>query len=84
MSEHIRAADHAMGLELQLEELVEQRRRALTQGRTDDASAISLEITELQNELATTAEEAVAKPGPADLGPVIHGATELRSEREPS
>jgi hypothetical protein len=83
MSEHTQAADHAMGLELQLEELVEQRRRAVTQGRSDDASALSLEIAELQNELAATAEAAVAEPDPADRSPVIHGATELPSHGEP-
>lgn len=61
-----RAADHAMGLELQLEELTEQRRRAEVQGRLDDAARLDTEITALHSELARTAEwAAAAVPPPA-------------------
>jgi hypothetical protein len=59
-----RAADHAMGLELQLEELNEQRRRAVVQGRGEDASRLDGEITALQAELAVTAEAATGGPEP--------------------
>ncbi len=57
-----RAADHAMGLELQLEELAEQRARAEVQGRSAEAARLSAEIAALQLELARTAEEAVGSP----------------------
>ncbi len=52
-----RLADHEMGLELQIVELVEQRTRAEVQGRTDDARRIQDEIDALQLELARTAED---------------------------
>lgn len=51
-----RLADHEMGLELQLVELVEQRRRAEVQGRVDDVAAIQGDIDAVQLELAATAE----------------------------
>ncbi|MGH9094948.1 MAG: hypothetical protein ACRDXE_07295 [Acidimicrobiales bacterium] len=65
-----RDADHALGLELQIEELVEQKTRAEVQGRDDDAEAIEPEISELQEELAETAERS-AGDGPPDT-PIIH------------
>lgn len=52
-----RLADHEMGLELQIVELVEQRTRAEVQGRTDDARRIQAEIDALQAEMARTAEQ---------------------------
>ncbi|MBW3668172.1 MAG: hypothetical protein KY443_03065 [Actinobacteria bacterium] len=51
-----RLADHEMGLELQIVELVEQRTRAEVQGRTEDAARIQAEIEALQVEMASTAE----------------------------
>ncbi len=57
-----READHALGLELQLEELVEQRERARVQGRREDLPAIDREIAQLQQELADTAEAATSSP----------------------
>jgi hypothetical protein len=57
-----RLADHEMGLELQIVELVEQRERAVVQGRTDDAAAIQRDIDVLQLELATIAER-IAQTG---------------------
>jgi hypothetical protein len=61
-----RAADHAVGLELQIEELVEQRERARVQDRLDDAAAIDREIAALQAELAEHVERATASaPGAA-------------------
>ena len=51
-----RLADHEMGLELQLVELEEQRRRAEVQGRADDAIGLQHEIDAVQLELAATAE----------------------------
>lgn len=57
-----RLADHEMGLELQIVELVEQRQRASVQGRTEDAADIQREIDVLQLELATIAER-IAQTG---------------------
>jgi len=51
------AAEHAMGIELQLEELVERRQRALVQGRSDAVARFDREIALLQDELATLGEE---------------------------
>lgn len=51
-----RLADHAMGIELQLEELTEQRLRATVQGRTADARQLDGEIRTLHTELAATVE----------------------------
>jgi hypothetical protein len=48
--------DHAVGVELQLVELVEQHERAVVQGQEDDAHRLQAEIDILQNELARTAE----------------------------
>ena len=48
--------DHAVGVELQLTELVEKRERALVQGRTETAEELTREIEVLQAELASTAE----------------------------
>jgi hypothetical protein len=39
-----RPADHAMGLELQLDELIEQRERARVQGRPAEAARLEGEI----------------------------------------
>lgn len=49
--------DHAVGLELQLIELVERRERALVQERQGDADRIQAEIDRIQEELARTADE---------------------------
>jgi hypothetical protein len=71
-----RPADHAMGLELQLEELREQQQRARVQGRQSDAQRLQTEIDVLQSELAATAEmlseaDAVVEP------PHLHAAGKL-------
>jgi hypothetical protein len=72
-------ADHAMGLELQLEELIEQQRRAVVQGRSADADRLAAEIAALQQELAAAAERA-AEPGrPPDPGPSLRDAEDLSS-----
>ena len=44
--------DHALGLELQLIELVEQQERARVQKRPDAVAAIQADIDALQKELA--------------------------------
>jgi DNA-binding protein H-NS len=51
-----RAEDHALGLELQLIELVEQQTRARLQHREADVNAAQQEIDALQEELARTEE----------------------------
>lgn len=55
-----RIEDHAVGVELQLTELVEARERALVQGRLERAAELTPEIEALQSELAATAERLVA------------------------
>jgi len=50
--------DHAMGLELQLVEVVEQVKRAAVQERWDDLRALRAEEARLEAELASTAEAA--------------------------
>lgn len=82
MSE-FRAADHAMGLELQIEELTEQQRRAVVQGRTDEADRLTAEVEALQAELVATAER-VAEEGPGpEEAPELHDAEELSIEGDP-
>ena len=51
-----RLEDHAVGLELQIVELEERRKRAEAQGQPQDVARFQLEIDELQVELANTAE----------------------------
>ncbi len=71
-----RPADHAMGLELQLEELREQQQRARVQGRMADVQRMQSEIEALQAELAATAEMLSAD----DTGvepPQLHDAGKL-------
>ena len=53
------AANHALGLELQIEELVEQRERARVQQRPDDEARLTEQISALQAELADAAERAL-------------------------
>lgn len=53
------AANHALGLELQIEELVEQRERARVQHRPDDEAHLTEQISALQAELGDAAERAL-------------------------
>jgi hypothetical protein len=64
-----RLEDHAVGVELQLTELVEQRERAVVQGDAPRADALQTEIEGLQAELASTAEQIA---GESWDEPVIH------------
>jgi hypothetical protein len=52
-----RLEDHAVGVELQIVELVEQQERAVVQGRHEDAARIQAEISVLREEMARTAEK---------------------------
>ena len=52
-----RRGDKALGLELQIVELVEQRERAVVQGRDHDAATLQPEIDRLQAELASLATQ---------------------------
>ena len=60
--------DHAIGVELQITELVEQRERALVQGDAERAAGFEAEIEALQQELMETSEQ-IAEPGyaPAEI-----------------
>ena len=69
-----RIADHAVGLELELGELVEQRERAVVQGRDTDAARLQRSIEQVQVELAQTAE-ALAEEPPV---PEVHGAVSAK------
>lgn len=72
--------DHAVGIELQLNELVEERERARVQGRTARAEELTIEIEALQSELAATAElvatEHFAPPDIAEEETVPEGGAE--------
>ena len=54
-----RLEDHAVGVELQIVELVEQRERARVQGDSAGVQTAQDEIDALQAELATTAEQII-------------------------
>jgi N-formylglutamate amidohydrolase len=63
-----RLEDHALGIELQLAELVEQAERARVQGDDAAAAVIQAEMMKLQEELAETAEKvATEEPAEVDL-----------------
>jgi DNA-binding protein H-NS len=70
-----RLADHAVGLELQLAELVEQRERAVVQDRPADAARLQQLIDAVQAELAQTAEQLAQSAAP----PLVHDATPAAS-----
>lgn len=53
-----RVADHLVGVELQIVELVERRERALIQHQPEEAARYQREIDALQTELASTADSA--------------------------
>jgi hypothetical protein len=53
-----RLGDHALGLELQLEDVVVRLERARRHGWADEVHALELDVTALQLELADTAEQA--------------------------
>ncbi len=57
-----RLEDHAVGIELQIVELVERMERARVQGETDEADRLRREIDGLQVELARTAEKITGEP----------------------
>ncbi|MBW3537397.1 MAG: hypothetical protein KY395_06480 [Actinobacteria bacterium] len=62
-----RLEDHALGIELQLAELVDQADRARVQGLDDEAKAIQAEIDRLQQELAETAEKVAEATPPVEV-----------------
>jgi hypothetical protein len=79
MSQDARPSDHAMGLELQIEELVERRQRALVQGRSADAERLGVEIAALQEDLAATADRLAEEGEDERPGPELHDAEHLAS-----
>ena len=62
-----RLADHAVGLELELTELVEQRERARVQHQPADVDRLQREIDGVQLELAATADALAARPKPVEV-----------------
>jgi hypothetical protein len=63
--------DHAVGVELQLEELIVRLDRARQEGWPDEVHALELEVAATQLELADVAEEAT-EPRYAPV--LLHGA----------
>jgi hypothetical protein len=72
-----------MGLELQLEELIEQRERASVQRRSEDTERLALEIATLQTELADTAERAALEDPQPETPPELHNAEQLNIDEAP-
>ncbi len=72
-----------MGLELQLEELIEQRARAIVQERTEDAKRLEVEVSAVQAELAATAERVAQDDPRPEPGPKLHNAEELGVDESP-
>lgn len=68
-----RLEDHALGIELQLAELVDQAERARIQGLHEEVASIQAEITKLQEELADTAEQVSESAAPAEVDASIAG-----------
>lgn len=56
-----RLEDHAVGVELQITELVEKIQRARVQGRLERVAQLQPELDALQDELAATAEKIAAE-----------------------
>jgi len=56
-----RLEDHAVGVELQIGELVERLERAEVQGRLDQVPELQAEIERLQDDLARTADTIAAE-----------------------
>jgi hypothetical protein len=56
-----RLEDHAVGVELQLTELTEERERARVQGRHERVVELDAEIAALQDDLADTADRIVSE-----------------------
>ncbi len=72
-----------MGLELQIEELIEQRERALVQGRDEDGRRLGAEVEALQAELAATAERLATEAPRPEHGPELHDAEALNIDTDP-
>jgi peptidoglycan hydrolase CwlO-like protein len=65
-----RLEDHAVGVELQITELVEQIERARVQGRPERVAQLQPELEALQDELAATADHIVDEHyGHAEIHP---------------
>jgi hypothetical protein len=56
-----RLEDHAIGVELQIGELVERLERAEVQGQLDQVVSLQVEIERLQDDLARTADTIAAE-----------------------
>jgi len=56
-----RLEDHAIGVELQITELVERIERARVQGRLDRVRELQPQLESLQDDLARTAESMAAE-----------------------
>jgi hypothetical protein len=67
-----RLEDHAVGVELQITELVEKIERARVQGRHERVAELQPELDALQDELAETAEHLLDEHyGHAEIHPPV-------------
>jgi hypothetical protein len=74
-----RLEDHLVGLELQLVELVENKQRAVVQGRTADAEDLERQIAGLQLELAAAAEQISEEESDPVPRPLLFAPKAVRS-----
>ncbi len=75
-----RLEDHAVGVELQIVELVEQQERAIVQQRHEDAARIQSEIDALREEMARTAEVIARSDAEAPEFTSVEGADQAAQE----
>ena len=77
-----RLENHAVGIELQIVELVEQRERAAVQERYEDVARIQREIDALQQEMTLTAEVIAGGEVDADVDERLPDLPERSDEDE--
>jgi DNA-binding protein H-NS len=75
-----RLENHAVGIELQIVELVEQRERALVQERHEDVARIQREIDALQQEMTLTAEVIAGAPVNPEVNAELDAVLPERSD----
>ncbi len=77
-----RLENHAVGIELQIVELVEQRERAAVQERHEDVARIQREIDALQQEMTLTAEVIAGAEVNSELNAELDAKLPERSDED--
>lgn len=77
-----RLENHAVGIELQIVELVEQRERAAVQERHEDVARIQQEIEALQQEMTLTAEVIAGAEVNSELNAELDAKLPERSDED--